>query len=504
MTERRLKDRMKQNRRRAKRRRRRMLFLAGLVVVFFLCIGLCIYGGLRHYVNRFPEDQILDHVYVGTVDVSGMNLEEAKAAIEEHYQEHLAYTAILQVRDQTVEATMEELGLVMADTDQLAQKALDYGRKGTVWKRFRQIRRLKKENAVIEEEFSLDQDTALVLLDERVVPLAEGAQDAYIERTGDGGFEIIDEKEGYSIDTEASIKEIESYINGEWDHDNFTVEMVLIKEEPDIKAADLDSIEDELGTFSTDAGGGERWKNLSTGAEKLNGTILMPGESLSVYEKTSPYDEEHGYVQAGSYENGQVVDSYGGGICQVSTTLYNAVLYAELQVEKRYPHSMLVNYVKPSRDAAIAEGVLDFVFSNNYDTPVYIAGEIDDSNELRFTIYGKDTRPEGRTVEYESETLETEEYEVVYEEDPEADLGSMRYEGSPHTGLKAQLWKIVYQDGEEESREVVNTSTYAKSDQVIKVGTASDDPAKTKLVEDAIATQSQSKINEAISEAQSL
>lgn len=503
MTERRLKDRMKQNRRRAKRRQRRRLIFAGLIAAFFLCIGLGIYGGLRHYVNRFPEDVILDNVYIGTVNVSGMNREEAKAAVEEHYQEHLAYTAILQVQDQTAEATMEELGLEMADTDQLVEKALDYGKTGTVWKRFRQIRRLKKEKTVIEEQFGLDQETALAILDERVIPLAAGAEDAYIERTGDG-FEIIEEKEGYSIDTETSVEAVESYINGDWDHDNFTVEMVLVKEEPDIKASDLESIEDELGTFSTDAGGGERWQNLSTGADKLNGTILMPGESLSVYEKTAPYDEENGYVPAGSYENGQVVDSYGGGICQVSTTLYNAVLYAELQVDKRYPHSMLVNYVKPSRDAAIAEGVLDFVFTNNYDTPVYIAGEIDDSNELRFTIYGKDTRPEGRTVEYESETLETEEYEVVYQEDPEAELGSMSYEGSPHTGVKAQLWKIVYQDGEEESREVVNSSTYAKSDQVIKVGTASDDPAKTKLVQDAIATQSQSKINEAISEAQSL
>lgn len=503
MTEQRLKDRMKRNRRRAKMRQRRRLICAGLVVLFFFCIGLCVYGGLRRYVNRIPEGVILDNVYIGKVDVSGMSREEAAAAVEDHYQEHLAYTAVLEVQDQTAEATMEELGLEAVDVDKLVDKALDYGREGTVWSRFQKIRKLKKEKAVIEEEFCLDQETAEKILDERVVPLAVGAEDAYIERKQDG-FEIVEEKEGYSVDVEASIDNIETYINGEWDHDNFEVEMVLVKEEPAIKAADLESIEDELGTFSTDAGGGERWQNLSIGAEKLNGTILMPGESLSVYEKTAPYDEEHGYVPAGSYENGQVVDSYGGGICQVSTTLYNAVLYAELQVDERYPHSMLVSYVKPSRDAAIAEGLLDFVFTNNYDTPVYIAGEIDDANELRFTIYGKDTRPEGRTVEYESETLETEDYEVVYEEDPEAELGSMTYEGSPHTGVEARLWKIVYQDGEEESREVINTSSYEKSDQVIKVGTASDNPEKTKLVQDAIATQDQDKINGAISEAQSL
>ncbi|WP_346664402.1 VanW family protein [uncultured Merdimonas sp.] len=252
--------------------------------------------------------------------------------------------------------------------------------------------------------------------------------------------------------------------------------------------------------FSTDAGGGERWQNLKTGVEKLNGTILMPGESLSVCKATAPYDAEHGYVEAGSYENGQVVDSYGGGICQVSTTLYNAVLYAELQVDQRYPHSMLVNYVKPSRDAAIAEGILDFVFTNNYKTPVYIAGEIDDANQMRFTIYGKDERPRGRTVEYESETLETQEYAVTYQEDPAAALGSIRYSGSPHTGTTAQLWKVVYQDGVEESREVINHSVYEKSDQIILVGTKSEDPDRAARVRDAIVSQDPDRITAAVNQ----
>lgn len=128
------------------------------------------------------------------------------------------------------------------------------------------------------------------------------------------------------------------------------MEAKVKEEQPSVTEADLSTIQDELGSFSTDAGGGERWKNLKNGVEKLNGTVVMPGEQISVHDVTAPYDEEHGYVQAGSYENGQVVDTYGGGICQVSTTLYNAVLFSELKVVKRYPHSMLVSYVPPSRD----------------------------------------------------------------------------------------------------------------------------------------------------------
>ena len=180
------------------------------------------------------------------------------------------------------------------------------------------------------------------------------------------------------------------------------------------------------------------------------------------------------------------------------------MLYAELEVVERYPHSMLVAYVDPSRDAAIAGDYLDFVFQNNYETPIFIAGEIDASNQLRFTIYGKETRTPGRTVEFESETLTTEDYGVTYKENSDAALGSMNYAGSPHTGKTAQLWKIVYQDGKQVSRDVINNSTYEKSDQIIEIGTRTDNAQAKVLVQNAIATQDKGKIDAAISQAQSM
>ena len=199
-----------------------------------------------------------------------------------------------------------------------------------------------------------------------------------------------------------------------------------------------------------------------------------------------------------------MVDSFGGGICQVSTTLYNAVLLAELEVVERHPHSMLVNYVEPSRDAAIATGLLDFRFKNNYDAPVCILAEIDAANQMKFVIYGKDTREKGRTIKFESETLTTAEAGSVYQENPQAPLGSMKYSGSPHTGKTAQLWKVIYKDGQEVSREVINQSTYARSDQVVEVGTASENAAASALVREALVTQDQAKIAAAITQAQAM
>ena len=294
------------------------------------------------------------------------------------------------------------------------------------------------------------------------------------------------------------------YLNEEWNYQDFQYTVVLKVEKPKVKAAELESIKDELGTFSTDAGGGTRWQNLKTGIGKINGLVLMPGEEVSVHDVTAPYDAEHGYVAAGSYENGQVVETYGGGICQVSSTLYNALLRAEIEIVKRYPHSMLVSYVEPSADAAIAGDYKDLVFKNNYDTPIYIEGKIDDANQLVVTIFGKEVRDAGREVKFESEVISTTEYGTVYEADSESSIGSMVGGGSPHTGKEARLWKIVYENGKEVSRDDINYSKYNKSDYIVKVGTKSDVSAASSIVKNAIASQDSGKIKQAIAEAQAL
>lgn len=472
----------------------------GLVFVCLALVFLVSYLLLHRYVSQYPQDIICDHIYIGTADVSGMTRDEALQSMSEHLAEDQTKTVTLQAGDQSAEATLEEFGVYYQDIEKTVDEALAYGKKGSVFSRYRKLRKLKKEKLVLEERMVVNQELAEAVLQERAVPIADHAKDASITRTGDG-FSIQEEQEGTTVDIGSSIGALEDYLNNGWDHGDFVLEMVLVKEEPKIKAADLESIQDELGSFSTDAGGGQRWQNLETASGKLNGMILMPGDEVSVHDVTAPYDEEHGYVPAGSYENGQVVDTYGGGICQVSTTLYNALLYAELEIVERYPHSMMVNYVEPSRDAAIAGDTKDLVFKNNQETPVYIEGGIDESNQLHFSIYGKETRDADRTVEFESETVAEEEYEVKYEEDPEAALGSVSYGGSPHTGRSARLWKVVSVDGEETEREVINESHYNKSDQIIKIGTKSDNAEASAAVRSAIATQDKSKIDAAISQA---
>ena len=493
----------RRSRRRRSQRRKRMQILFGLLLFCsIICLSIS-YVLFRNFVSKYPTDKIYKNVFIGEEDVSGMTKKEAERIMQENLNSGRQAQVTIQVGEKSDTASLEELGLSYEGMEKQVKAAFGYGKTGSLWKRFWQLRELSKERVVFGKKYILSQKKTKKFLEEHIVPLAQHAKNATIEREGKK-FKITGEKKGRTVDTDASVSVLLKHLNGGWDREDFSVEAVQKEENPTVKADDLETVKDELGSYSTDAGGGKRLQNLKTGVEKLNGTVLAAGEEISVREATAPYDKEHGYVAAGSYENGQVVETYGGGICQVSTTLYNAVLLAELEVTERHPHSMLVAYIEPSRDAAIAGDIKDFKFKNNYKTPVYIEGGIDDDGLLKFTIYGKDTRKKGRTVDYESEVTATEEYGRTYKEDSDASLGSIKYEGNPHTGKTARLWKIVKQDGKEVSRDIINESVYQKSNEIIVVGTASENGRASGIVSGAIETQDGAKINEAISKARAM
>lgn len=491
------------SRRAQRRKRQRQAFLAGSFLAVLLVVFVISYIVLYRYVSKVEKGVIADNIYIGEINVSGMKAKEAKKAVGDKIEAYKAAELELKVGDVADKTTLGKMGLKTQDIKKLVDQAVSYGKNGTVWKRYHSLRKLKKDKKVIEMQFSLDKETAQALLKERADTLETKAVNASVSYDN-GNFVITDEKDGKTIDLDASVKKIEKYLNEKWDYKTASVTLEEITEKARIKKEDLTSIQDELGSYSTEAGSGNRVTNLQRGAELLNGIILMPGEELSVEQATLPYTEENGYVDGGAYENGEVVQSIAGGICQVSTTLYNAVLYSELEVTERSPHSIIVTYVEPSRDAAIAEGLKDFKFKNSYDTPVLIQGGIDGNNMLSFHIYGKDTRPEGHSVEFESETLEKTEYAKKYIEDADNPIGAINNEGTAINGRTARLWKVVYENGEEVSRDVINNSTYKATEIKVKVGIASDNQEAVDLVKNAIASQDEAQIKAAVQQAQSL
>ena len=196
-----------------------------------------------------------------------------------------------------------------------------------------------------------------------------------------------------------------------------------------------------------------------------------------------------------------MVDSYGGGICQVSTTLYNAVLKAELEVTARSNHTMVVNYVDLSKDAAIAEGVMDLEFVNNKDVPIYIVGYAY-GGTLSFTIYGHETRPANRTIEFESRTTSTiEPSGTKLYPNVEQSVGYVNQTQSPHTGYTAELWKNIYEDGVLVDSVQINSSSYQAVGTAYDVGVVSSSQALTQAMYSAIATNDLSQVQAVIASA---
>jgi vancomycin resistance protein YoaR len=232
---------------------------------------------------------------------------------------------------------------------------------------------------------------------------------------------------------------------------------------------------------------------VSNGCSKINGTVLYPGDEFSVYEAVSPFTQENGYELAGSYSNGTVVESFGGGICQVSTTLYNAVIRAELEVTMRYNHSMLVSYVPPSDDAAIAGTYKDMRFVNNTDSPIYIEGYCYNKT-ITFNIYGHETRASNRKISFESETLSQDAATLQFNLDSGQGIGYWSVVQSAHLGTSARLWKVVTVDGVEESREIFNKSTYQASPKIITVGIAGITADQLATLNAAIATNDEATV----------
>lgn len=489
-----------QKRRYAKKKTK--IFLVVLLVIAVLLIGSMIY--FYHYVNSYDKNKACTNIYIGQTEVSGLTKEEIETLLTEQVEEYAKRQVDLTSGEDSVSITLSELELSLANGKQLAKKAVSYGKEGNVWNRYTKIRKLKKDALILKEEFVVDEELAKVVLEEKTQSLENAAKNATISR-GSNGFVIEDGTSGSKIDVEGSLETLLDTLNKDWDHQDISLELTQEMAEPEIKKEDLETIQDLLGSFYTQAGGGTRVKNLKRGAQLLNGTVVMPGEEVSVEALTKPYTLENGYVEGSAYLNGEIVSNVGGGICQVSTTLYNALLYAEIEITERYAHSMEVHYVDLSRDAAIAQGVKDLKFKNNYETPIYIEGYVDGNNRLTFNIYGKETRPENRSVKYESEVLSTTKYKTKYVADSGNVIGYISdIDGTAMDGGSAKLWKIVYEDGKEVSREKVNSSSYRATTVTVKVGVKSDNSEAVKTVKAAIGSQNESTIKSAVSKAKSL
>lgn len=469
---------------------RKILSLCGAAVILCLILAapVCMQAG--------EADTIADGVYIGNIYVGGMTESEAQAAVEAYVEAAGGVEFTLCAGEKDIVVNASDLGISFSDVN-VVQEAMDVGKSGSLIKRYKDKKDLEHGDKVIAMRLDVDTAAVTALLEEKADSLNQNAVDNGLVREN-GEFRIIKGEQGIEVNVKKSIEAIEDYISTAWEGTDASIELVAEIVEPRGSEEELAQITDLLGSYNTNYNdsGANRCTNISVAAGKINGTVLYPGEEFSVYAAIGPLDASNGYELAGAYENGQTVESYGGGVCQVSTTLYNAVILAELEITQRSNHSMIVSYVKPSMDAAIAGDYKDLRFVNNQELPIYIEGYTVGKN-IYFNIFGHETRPANRVVTYESEVISQQDpgTQFVGTGDPAGYIGTAQ---GKHIGYVAQLWKVVTVDGVEESREIFNKSTYKASPKIVNVGTASADPNVSAIIGAALATGDEATIYAAV------
>ena len=255
-------------------------------------------------------------------------------------------------------------------------------------------------------------------------------------------------------------------------HNNSTkIPLKYTDAEVTLEDLDVDIFPDLLGNYSTKYNelDEDRTNNLKLAASKIDGTILSPGEEFSYNKIVGERSIAAGYKESKIYSQGKVIDGLGGGICQISSTLYNAVMFANLEITERHNHQFITSYSEPGRDATVAYGSKDLKFVNNRTYPIKI-NVIVESGIAKVQIYGIKEEIEC-TVEFEIETVSTTDFDVIYEDNSSMQEGTEKVKQAGANGIVVNSYKVTKQNGIVVSKELISQDTYKKLDKVIERGT---------------------------------
>jgi vancomycin resistance protein YoaR len=244
----------------------------------------------------------------------------------------------------------------------------------------------------------------------------------------------------------------------------------MVEVPPSVTTAALQTLafDKVIGEFSTkfDIQEKNRAENLTTAAKAVDGKILRPGETFSFNETVGPREPETGYKDAYVIVNGEYVEGTGGGVCQVSSTLYNAVLLADLKVVERMPHAIAVNYVPPGQDATVDYPKIDFKFNNDTASLVYIRTDVQ-SGVLTFRIWGKKTE---KSVRIERQVEKEIAYKTERRLDPKLPAGRIVQEQAGSKGMVVNVWKVIRDMDGKETKQFLGRDSYAPTNRILHVG----------------------------------
>ena len=460
----------------------RKLFPVWTLIVIALCAAVWT-GGAKLYAEQMAayeayaairqtvgQTTFFPGVTIDDIDLGGMDMAAAQTLID-HRQAQTAeqFSLVVAAGEKRWRITSEQVPMTF-NVQTMLERAYAVGRKGTLEQRYNEITAAAQNGVHFETGFSYDRNA----IDDLVAIIADNldyeAKDASLDAfdVNQRTFTFSKEADGYRVDREKLARDILDALDAHAYDSVIVVDGSRI--EPQVTLGQLEGKFGKISSFSTKTTkDNDRNTNIALSASALNGKVVLPGETLSFNDCTGQRTGAKGYREAGAIAGGMLVDDTGGGVCQTSSTLFNAAIRADMKIVERYAHSWPSTYVNKGEDATVNYPSLDFVFRNDGQFPVFIVAWYE-KQKVTVEFYGQMLEG-GQTIELESEVTKTikPSDEILYTYDESLPKGTRQAGRKKRTGYVVDTYKI-YKDaaGEELSREKLWTTTYrATQDEIL-------------------------------------
>ena len=418
-------------------------------------------------------DQWSNKVYPGVMilgaDLSGLTKEEAKAKIETEVLDKLNSTSIdILVKDKTYKLSYSSLNITLG-VDSVLEEAMSVGKDLEFEAKVERISSAVVEDLILgftPDEAKIAESVSMIAKE-----VNQEAKDATVKKDG-STFTVTEHADGLVLDEAKLMASISEKIKDNSADKSLTADIVV--SHPKVTSSDLQKINGQLSSYTTYYGSSipGRKFNVALAASRINGDVIMPGETYSFLGGVGTVSLATGYKEAGVYIGNKVESGVGGGLCQVSSTLYEAALHGNVGIASRTNHSMAVSYLKPGMDAAVYAPSLDLKLTNNYSSPIYIYA-YGAEGKLTVAFYGNTADMGGKTYKVYSETLSVIQPNVITKEDSTMFVGTEEVEQKPVIGYKSKTYRQTIQNGTVIKTEVISQDSYKKVDKIVRVGTKS-------------------------------
>jgi len=357
-----------------------------LIISIILLISIVLFFSVFFYEHSVLDTvTIYPGIYIDEVNVGGLTRREALELLNANYAERRLTDGIMLLTPSNKYRLPFADIKYSPDYGKAIDKAFMTARYGNTIERLLTIRKLRKHSLQIYSEMCYNKEKLAEIIRSISIDTDKKPKNADI-KVSDGKFKITPHQSGFLLDQKLNLKRIERSLDNRIAED---IKLFVVEVLPDITTQMVDKISYKMGRFSTsfNAYNEGRAHNIKAASDKINQNLLLPGESFSMDKTLGERTEKNGYKQAKVIVNNELVDGLGGGICQVTSTLYNSVLLSGLEVLERRNHTLPLTYIDIGRDATITQGYIDFRFTNNSGYAVIIESKVI-GNQVSITIWG--------------------------------------------------------------------------------------------------------------------